>query len=90
MKEKWAGFLADFNLTEETEDTCELCKIKVPRELNFIGPVCIGDEYKDLCPKCSKGIRNLLLKQPVNTMFPSEDVNRLYYRFISWLTQQED
>ncbi len=86
----WMDVLPHFNIEEEGTDTCELCLKEVPAELNFIGPVCIGDQYKDLCPKCAKGVRNLLLGQSPDTMFPSSDTNRLYNKYISWLTQQEE
>jgi hypothetical protein len=78
---------ADFNLAEEGDDICKLCSIEVPREKNFIGPVCIGDAYVDLCPRCAKGIRNLMLRQKPGTDFPSDSTNRLYNRFMSWLAQ---
>ena len=85
----WMDVLPQFNLKEEADDICELCKTEVPAETHFVGPVCIGDQYKDLCPRCAKGIRNLLLGQNPDVMFPSNDTNRLYNRYISWLTQQK-
>lgn len=80
--------LPDFNVKEESEDICKLCKMSVPRKLEFIGPVCVGDTYIDLCPRCARGIRNLILRQDPTTMFPSDETNRRYHRFISWLVQQ--
>lgn len=80
--------LPHFNVKEESEDICKLCKIEVPQELNFIGPVCIGDAYIDLCPRCSKGIRNLMLRQAPDALFPSNETNKRYNQFISWLIQE--
>lgn len=84
----WMDVLPQFNLKEEADDICELCKREIPAHTHFVGPVCIGDEYKDLCPKCAKGLRNLFLGQDPDTMFPSHNTNRLYNRYISWLAQQ--
>lgn len=85
--ENWMDVLPEFNIKEEADDICELCKREVPAELHFIGAVCIGDQYKDLCPRCAKGIRNLLLGEKPGTLFPSRDTNRLYNKFNSWLIQ---
>jgi len=78
----------EFNLKEEAEDICQLCKRSVPSCLHFIQPVFVGDAYKDLCPKCTRGIRNLLMGLPKKAMFPGDDANRDYYQFISWLIQE--
>jgi hypothetical protein len=84
------GEISDFDVKEESEDICKLCKVAIPRELDFIGPVCIGDVYVDLCPICARGIRNLILKQPVEMKFPGDEANRRYNRFISWQAQQKE
>lgn len=80
--------LPEFNILEETHDRCQQCKILVPRELGFIQPCFIGDRYVDLCPRCARGIRNLLLKYPAKAMFAGESANELYYQFISWEASQ--
>ena len=87
-KISWTSTLQDFNVKRESEDICKLCKRTCPPELEFIGPVYIGDRYIDLCPKCARGVRNLMLRQDPNSVFPSEEVNRRYNKFISWLAQK--
>ena len=80
--------IPEFNILEETHATCQECGIKVPLELQFIQPVFVGDRYIDLCPRCARGIRNLLLKYPAKAMFAGDSANDLYYKFISWEAMQ--
>ena len=82
-KLKQENELPDFNVKKESEDICSLCKIEVPQKLGFIGPVCVGNTYIDLCPRCAKGIRNLILRHPPEEMFPSDSTNKKYNKFIS-------
>ncbi|MHA1481918.1 MAG: hypothetical protein ACTSQA_00585 [Candidatus Heimdallarchaeaceae archaeon] len=80
--------LPGFNLSDEMEDECQLCKIKVPAKLHFISPVFVGDAYRDLCPRCALGIRNLLLHLPKTARYSNEASNEWYNQFISWLIQE--
>lgn len=80
----------DFNLKEEAESQCHICKTSVPRELPFIQPMFVGDRYVDVCPKCALGVRNLLLGLPKTAKYPGDSANELYLQYISWLTQQEE
>lgn len=78
----------EFNLAQEADDRCQLCKITVPAELQFIQPVFVGDRYKDVCPSCALGMRNLLLGLPKTAKYASEQANETYYQFISWKAQE--
>lgn len=80
--------LPEFNLEKEANDECKQCHILIPSELHFIQPMFIGDRYIDVCPKCARGIRNLLMKFPKTAMYSDSEANRNYYRFISWLEQR--
>jgi hypothetical protein len=81
--------IPEFNISEESEDECQLCKIKVPSNLHFISPVFVGYAYRDLCPKCALGIRNLLMNYPKTSRYASESANDHYSQFISWLVQNK-
>jgi hypothetical protein len=80
--------IPDFNLQQEADDTCQLCNISIPSELQFIQPTFIGDSYKDLCPACALGMRNLLMKLPKTAKYASSQANELYFQFISWKEQE--
>lgn len=78
----------EWNIKKEADDLCQLCKISVPAILHFIEPVFIADRYMDLCPKCARELRNLLLGYPARAMYPGDEANRMYNKFISWLVQE--
>ena len=81
-------FLPDFNLQEEANAKCQQCGVYVPLELEFIMPMFIGDRYIDVCPKCARGIRNLLMGLPRKAHLPGQG-SELYFQYISWLEQQK-
>lgn len=84
----WKNALPDFNVKEESDDICKMCKAETPRELEFIGPVFIGDRYIDLCPKCTRVILNLMAGRPPEADLENIAVNRRYRKYISWLIQK--
>lgn len=79
--------IPEFNIDREANAICQLCKEKVPIELHFVQPMFVGDRYIDVCPKCARGIHNLLKGYPRKAHLPGAG-SELYFQYISWLETQ--